>query len=193
MIVSDSGAPSNMATTDTAQTVSGQKNLTAPLNVNGDVTSITPANGVTTGRASGFAGVWLVGGETPGTSNYALLNAGPTLVNAPTGQSVALRIANANKLVVDATSATFADGVKAVFDAAGGNAVCGTATLVGGTVTVNTTAVAAGSLIFVSRNTAGGTVGHLNAPVASIVAATSFVINSSSGTDTSTVNWWIIN
>ncbi len=76
-----------------------------------------------------------------------------------------------------------------------GNAdsVVGTATLVGGTVTVNTTAVAAGSQIFVSRNTPGGTSGFLSAPVASIVAATSFVINSSAGADTSTVNWWIIN
>lgn len=76
-----------------------------------------------------------------------------------------------------------------------GNAdsVAGTATLSSGTVTVNTTAVSANSLIFTSRNTAGGTVGHLNAPVASIVAATSFVINSSSGTDASTVNWWIVN
>lgn len=76
-----------------------------------------------------------------------------------------------------------------------GNAdsVAGTATLSGGTVTVSTTAVSASSMILVSHNTPGGTMGHLSAPVASIVAATSFVINSSSGTDTSTVNWWIIN
>lgn len=70
--------------------------------------------------------------------------------------------------------------------------VVGTATLVGGTVTVSTAAVKTGDLIFTSRNTTGGTAGHLNAPVASIVNSTSFVINSSSGTDTSTVNWWIV-
>ena len=73
------------------------------------------------------------------------------------------------------------------------NPSIGTATLVGGTVTINTTAVATGSKIFVSRNTSSGTVGHLSTPDASIVNGTSFVINSSSGTDTSTINWWIIN
>lgn len=81
---------------------------------------------------------------------------------------------------------------KLVYPSSGAADVRGTATLVGGTVTVNTTAVEAGDLIFVSRNTAGGTVGHLNAPTSTITAATSFVINSSSGTDTSTVNWWIV-
>lgn len=75
----------------------------------------------------------------------------------------------------------------------GSDAVIGTATLVGGTITVNTTAVTANSKIFISRNTTGGTLGHLSVPTASITAGTSFVINSSSGTETSTVNWWIVN
>jgi hypothetical protein len=73
------------------------------------------------------------------------------------------------------------------------NPSIGTATLVAGTVTVSTTAAKTGSRIFISRNTPGGTPGHLSAPVASIVNGTSFVINSSSATDTSTVNWWVIN
>lgn len=73
------------------------------------------------------------------------------------------------------------------------NPSIGTATLVGGTVTVNTAAVTASSKIFITCNTPGGTQGFLSVPVASIVAGTSFVINSSSGADTSTVNWWIIN
>lgn len=77
--------------------------------------------------------------------------------------------------------------------ATGSNASMGTATLVGGTVTVSTTAVATGSTIFLTCNTPGGTQGFLSAPAASIVNATSFVINSSSGTDTSTVNWLIVN
>lgn len=77
--------------------------------------------------------------------------------------------------------------------ATGANASMGTATLVGGTVTVNTTAVSANSIIFTTCNTPGGTQGFLSAPVANIIAGTSFVINSSSGTDTSTVNWLVIN
>jgi hypothetical protein len=77
--------------------------------------------------------------------------------------------------------------------ATGGAATTGTATLVGGTVTVSTTAVTTSSKIQLTRNTPGGTLGHLSVPDASIVSRTSFVINSNSGSDTSTVNWLIIN
>jgi len=77
--------------------------------------------------------------------------------------------------------------------ATGSNASMGTATLVAGTVTVSTTAVATGSTIFLTCNTPGGVQGFLSAPVASITNATSFVINSSNVADTSTVNWWIVN
>lgn len=77
--------------------------------------------------------------------------------------------------------------------ATGSNASIGTSTLVAGTVTVSTTAVATASKIFVSVDTPGGTVGFISAPSASIVNATSFVINSSNAADTSTVNWWIVN
>lgn len=67
----------------------------------------------------------------------------------------------------------------------------GTATLVAGTVTVSNPLVAANSTIVISRNAAGGTAGDLR--LGAIVAGTSFVINSASATDTSTVNWWIAN
>lgn len=73
------------------------------------------------------------------------------------------------------------------------NVSIGTTTLVAGTKTVLTTAIKTGSKIFLSVNTPGGTQGFLSAPTASIVDTTSFVINSTSATDTSTVNWWIIN
>jgi hypothetical protein len=83
---------------------------------------------------------------------------------------------------------------------AGANKSVGTATLVAGTVTVSNTRVTSSSIIFVSRNTPGGTLGvGFSVPVASIVNGTSFVINAvaSNGTvstgETSTVNWWIIN
>lgn len=68
----------------------------------------------------------------------------------------------------------------------------GTATLSSGTVTVNTTAVKATSRILVSCNTPSGTQGFLSAPSGSIVAGTSFVINSSNAGDNSTVYWVII-
>lgn len=78
--------------------------------------------------------------------------------------------------------------------ATGTNASIGTsAAMTAGTITISTTAVTASSKIFLTANTLGGTPGTLSAPTASIVAGTSFVITSSSNTDTSTVNWWIVN
>lgn len=71
----------------------------------------------------------------------------------------------------------------------GSNAKMGTATLVGGTVTVNTTAVTANSRIFLQHSTTGGTVGVLTYTIS---AATSFTVTSSSGTDTSTFNWLLV-
>jgi hypothetical protein len=70
----------------------------------------------------------------------------------------------------------------------------GTATLVGGTVTVSTAIIIAGCSIQVTRNTPGGTIGDLSVPLANRVAGKpgSFVINSVSGTDTSTVDWFVI-
>jgi hypothetical protein len=65
--------------------------------------------------------------------------------------------------------------------------VRGVATLVGGTVTVNTSKVHANSRIKLCHQTTGGTPGILT--LGTVTAGTSFVINSTSGTDTSTVLW----
>lgn len=72
----------------------------------------------------------------------------------------------------------------------GSNARMGAATLVGGTATVATTEVSASSRIFLTSQVDGGTPGFLR--VSARTAATSFVITSSSGTDTSTVAWMIV-
>lgn len=71
----------------------------------------------------------------------------------------------------------------------GANARLGTATLVAGTVTVANTSVSANTKIFLSRATTGGTVGHLSYTK---INGTSFTINSSSGTETSTVDWMLV-
>lgn len=74
----------------------------------------------------------------------------------------------------------------------GANASAGqSAAMTAGTITISTTAVTASSLIFLTNALPGGTVGTLS--VGTITDGTSFVINSSSATDTSKVNWWIIN
>jgi len=81
-----------------------------------------------------------------------------------------------------------------------GSAIMGQATLASGTVTVNTTAVKANSIIFLTRATVSGTANNIGGALgSSISAGTSFTINSHNGTtavytaDTSTVNWLIVN
>jgi hypothetical protein len=72
----------------------------------------------------------------------------------------------------------------------GTNAKMGTATLVAGAATVSTTKVSSTSRIFLTSNADGGTPGWLRVSARS--AGTSFTITSSSGTDTSTVAWMIL-
>lgn len=73
----------------------------------------------------------------------------------------------------------------------GSNASVGASVLVGGTVTVSTTAVGATSKIFLTNGVTGGIPGIPS--VGTITGGTSFIINSSNPADTSTINWWIIN
>jgi hypothetical protein len=72
--------------------------------------------------------------------------------------------------------------------AEGANARLGVATLVAGTVTVSNTSVAANTRIFLSRATAGGTLGQLSYTVN---AGVGFTINASTA-ETSTVNWMLV-
>lgn len=73
----------------------------------------------------------------------------------------------------------------------GANAKMGVATLVGGTVTVATTAVTAASRIFLSDQ-GGGVLANIGSlSVANLVAATSFDIKSSNALDSSNVAWLI--
>jgi hypothetical protein len=65
----------------------------------------------------------------------------------------------------------------------------GTATLVGGTVTVSSSLCRTTSFVFVTYKTVGGTQGILRANA----GASSFVITSSSGSDTSVVQWMLVN
>lgn len=73
----------------------------------------------------------------------------------------------------------------------GGSIVAfGSTALVAGTKTVTTPLVKTGDRIFLSRLVSGGTVKNLS--VGAITDATSFVINSDSATETSTVAWLIV-
>lgn len=72
----------------------------------------------------------------------------------------------------------------------GSNAKMGTATLVAGAAVVSNTSVTANSRILLTSNADGGTPGWLR--VSARTAGTSFTITSSSGTDTSTVAYLIM-
>lgn len=87
----------------------------------------------------------------------------------------------------DASAATFSS---VAVRETGVAAAMGVATLVAGQVTVPTTAIKATSRVFLSVQAAAGVQGHLR--VDSRAARLSFVIASSSGTDTSTVAWLIV-
>lgn len=63
------------------------------------------------------------------------------------------------------------------------------AVLVGGTVTVANTSVTANTRILLSRQTTGGTLGHLSY---SISAGVGYTVTSSSGTETSTVTCFLM-
>jgi len=68
--------------------------------------------------------------------------------------------------------------------------MAGRAVLVGGTVTVSTDEVAASDNMTLTRVLAGGSLGHLS--ISTIIPGTSFVINSDSGADTSTIFWELV-
>lgn len=96
-------------------------------------------------------------------------------------------VENDGDTIVNAGNFSVNTAGKSVRIKEGSNACMGQAVLVAGTVTVSTTAVTANSRIHLTRAVTGGTVGHLR--INSISAGTNFVITSSSGTETSTINW----
>lgn len=76
----------------------------------------------------------------------------------------------------------------------GTNASAGTSSAMSaGAVTVNTSSVTASSLIFLTANSLGTVLVPSAYYVSAITPSTSFTITSSQPTDTSTINWWIIN
>jgi predicted enzyme related to lactoylglutathione lyase len=79
---------------------------------------------------------------------------------------------------------------KGLYIKEGTNATMGSAVLVGGTVTVSTTKVTAGSRIFLSVDAIGGTLGIV--AVSARSAGTSFTVTSSNALDTSTISWLIV-
>lgn len=88
------------------------------------------------------------------------------------------------------TDDSFSIGLGLRINTAGAAATMGRATLVAGTLVVNTTAVTAISNIFLTCQVPGGAPGFLR--ISARVVGTSFTILSSSATDTSVVAWQLV-
>ncbi|WP_073946532.1 glycosyl hydrolase family 28-related protein [Streptomyces kebangsaanensis] len=158
-------------------------------------------NGFTT-KASDGTSVWLTssakGVVLAGVSEVAPGPGATTCLRADAGTIatvLGLTAVKTNALSgtvnrLDAGDGSLVLAGKTVVPSGGGAARMGTAVLAAGTVTVNTTAIATGSVVQLTVQTPGGTVGtpYVNARTAGI----SFVIKSTSASDTSTVGWRIL-
>ncbi len=184
-----------------------------PIGATGQVLIVDPNEDLGMGWGAGGAGdVTGPGSSVTGNlASYAdtdgdlLADSGIALANVVQGPASATDNALARynlttgKLIqdspvtcADTTGAmTFPAGGGVIMTAGGAAARKGSATLVLGTVTVNTTAAVAGAVI-VPVVTAVGTVSVVQAMEVSINAGVSFTITSADLTDTSTVSWAIV-
>lgn len=141
-----------------------------------DAITIKPVDGITSvsenGKTLTVSGSTATGTDKPG--------GGLTLTTgAPTGTGTPADI------VLETRNSTGTLKING-----GANEQCGMAVLVGGTVVVNNTKITANSIILLTSQADGGTPGFVRISARS--AGTSFTILSSSGTDTSTIGWLII-
>lgn len=163
--------------TGTFNQTGGASGITRGIFLNQTLTSVADFRGIEIAADNANAkGIYQTGGNT---KNSFVGATGFGATTTPT-----------DKVEITGNLALLSAGNK-IKIATGSNASLGTATLVGGTITVNTTAVTASSKIFLTYDLFGGTPGSLE--VGTITAGTSFVINSSSALDTSDVNWIIFN
>ena len=77
------------------------------------------------------------------------------------------------------------------YDTGNADSTAGTVVLVAGAATVNTTAITSTSIVLLTHQVLGGSIGILYK--GTVVAGTSFDIRSSNLSDTSTIGWLIIN
>lgn len=163
-------------------TVTGTLGVTGAVALGGTVTSTLAAVG-TTAFASLLAAdtfdrhrVLTSGAHEWGPGNAA--------------RDVTMSRGAANRLDVTTADLRIATAGRGLQVAEGANAKSGVATLVAGTVTVNTTAVTPNSRIQLTGQVDGGTPGFQR--VSARVAGTSFTITSSNAADTSQVAWLIV-
>lgn len=163
-------------------------------------TTLTATGGLTTLAALTQVGTTLINASgaavtTIGTGGTGAVNIGNATGNtAVTGSLTASTTLTATSGAITATNGNFVLGTlgNKVIVPTGSNASAGVSGVMSGTpgeVTVATTACSATAIVFYCRATTGGTPGNV-----SITAqdGTGFTLTST-GNETSTFNWWIIN
>ena len=190
----------------------GKRWVNRSSNTTFELTSITQSGGVNTAtwvtNGGATAAIATINSTSPVASNYVLAGttnqiskadtAGTTTFSIPTGFVAPGSVTATTTLTatlgnITATNGNLSLGTAGnkIVIATGANASVGTsAAMTAGAVTVATTASSATALIYFSRATTGGTPGDV-----SITAqdGTGFTLTSTSNTETSTFNYWIIN
>lgn len=165
---------------------SGIWNSTGP---SGSFTSLT-VNGT-----SVLTGGTLINSSGSANSTIGTGGTGQTFIGNATGNT-ALTGALTTSGAITATNGSLTLGTAGnkINVATGTNASAGTTTaLTAGAFVVSTTAITANSLVFFSTHTLGTVTIPQAYRVSARTAGTSFTIQSSDATDTSTVDWFIIN
>lgn len=174
----DSSGISQFTVTQTgALTSTGDQTITGNYTITGDLT----VNGATVLNEGGADKDTRVEGDTE--VNLVFVDASTDRVGVGTATP-------GQRFSVVGGNISIATAGNGLMVAEGSNAKMGTAALTAGAATVSTTAVTANSRIFLTSNTDGGTPGFVR--VSARVAGTSFTITSSSGTDTSTIAWMLV-
>lgn len=137
-------------------------------------------------------------GGTLGFLTAPVANRGPADTTFTITSTNAADVSTVNWLAIPknpggAATTTFVNNASLRRSPSGLQVVTGYTTLVAGTKTVTGIPMKAGAKIFVMAANVGGTTGKLSVPVATVdVVAGTFVINSSSATDTSTVGYVVV-
>lgn len=158
----------------TAQTGGAISPTSGNINISGTANQITTAGSGSTITASLPSTVVLPGSLQSTTS----VTVGNTLN------------VNAGNISVSNGNLSLGTAGNKILIATGTNASAGTATMVDGAAIVNTTACSPTCLIFYCRQFIGGSTGDVQIVTQ---GSTGFLLQSSSATETSTFNWWIIN
>ncbi len=169
-----------------ANTSGSFTNLTA----NGTVNINTSGAGVTT-IGTGGTGATNIGNATGNTAVTGTLTTSGA-ITATTGNITAAAgnlVATLGNLNLNGVSSKVNVSVAAPATASAGT----TAALTAGAIVVATTAITASSLVFFATNTLGTVTVPQAYRVSARTPGVSFTIQSQDATDTSTVNYWIIN